>query len=497
MESSIKAKNPINFAKQKSLLTNPRKSLDQSSIGSFFGVGNKKAAVQARKIVQELQNFVFKKEQSLKVVQLNKESEVQFLQLSKEEEKYRLENLKSNDPQINYIGKELSILSELKLKLMGCMAELEERKECLDTLKIFASKFVTEIYEKGPRSADTKILDFAKFLGKDLGGKKNEQDYEFDNKLDGLRQSLVSFKKNKQKKENGEDLYRSLSSPKELAKRAISNDNLNLKSILRTKSPKFEKPVITPHKKVLRLKDLTKIKKKANTKDHKKLFNLVCQIDANHKSDNSDSEGSIDSNIHNSVLDELDDEGHLEETIIGENKKNAGPKTRNFTTIKISFKIDTIHTNPVDVNSLLVKKDRIYKTFHLSEMEFHLKDFSLCGIRLTFYDHLDDAFYLGKFHGQTGSLVQKFHFEKGEFIEKLHFASDIHAIHHIEIVTSHHRNFVIGKQKKDVQAMGLPVVNRYFSDKDMLYNFFACFNKKTRKINYIRFLFVRKNKIQK
>jgi hypothetical protein len=337
---------------------------------------------------------------------------------------------------------------------------------------------------------DLELLAARSFGHKSLDSSDGE-DFE---KFGLLRKSTVGAKPNRRSSALGGDMFKSMFTKNENKRPKITSSGFDDRlSVSMDRKSRVLAPVLSNYgdKKVHILKNLTKVKRQNKIKDPKKAFKLLTQMEFSQtiNMNDSDSEQSIDSDIHNSLLDELDDDNLS--VIDG---KSSKPKTRNFTTIKISFKIDTVAVAPTGKpEPLIIKKDRIYKSFHLVDIEFCLQNNSICGVRLIFFDLVDEAYFAAQFHGQMGNSIQKAHFEKGELINKIHFASDTKEIHHIEIITTNGRSIVIGKTRKVAEEMKLAIVNRYFSDKDMLYNFFAGFNKQTRKIAYIRFLFIRKN----
>lgn len=460
---------------------------------------NKKANAQARKIIIDLESFMFKREKFQKVHVENKECENTYLFLTKEEDKIKNEANKGDDLNSGALAKEIAVLNELKTRLAQCMADLDNKKDSLDAIKDFANKFVTEILQRVGNDNQVRMIDLELLAARSFGHKSlDSSDGEDFDKLDQLRKNSTGVKPNRRSSAMGADMFKSMMNKKEKKNTKITSSDFDgrLSSTLDRRN-RVATPMLANYgnKKVHILKTLQKVKRQNKIKDPKKAFKLLTQMEFSHmvNMSDSDSDQSIDSEIHNSLLDELDDDNLS--VIDG---KSAKPKTRNFTTIKISFKIDIVAIqSALKPEPLIIKKDRIYKSFHLVDIEFCLQNNSVCGVRLIFYDLVDEAYFAAQFHGQMGNSIQKAHFEMGELINKIHFASDTKEIHHIEIITTKGRSIVIGKTRKVAEEMKLAIVNRYFSDKDMLYNFFAGFNKQTKKIAYIRFLFVRKNLIPK
>lgn len=459
---------------------------------------NRKANFQARKIVVDMESFMFKKEKYLKLNLEGKDSEAHYASLTREEERLRNDNAKTDENQNGILSKEMTILNELRNRLAACMEDLEGKKESLDAIKDFANKFVHEVLQRLPDANKIKLFDLEMLANRSLGSRHNDSDNEFDIDLDSIKRTNQTHKKSRHASIANNDMFHSMMSKVGKDKPKIGSNAFGKRLTTYEKRRKSEIPSVNGYgdKKIHQLHDFTKLKKKNNIKDPKKAFKLLTQMEFTHTIDysESDSDQSIDSDVHNSVLDELDDDNDALSVI---DAKGAKTKQRNFTTIKISFKVDIVTLPSGTPVPLIIKKDRIYKSFHLNDIEFYLENNGICGVRLIFFDPVEDVYFAAQFHGTAGKQIQKAHFDKGELINKIHFASDIREIHHIEIVTTKGRSIVIGKTRKAAEDMKLAIVNRYFSDKDMLYNFFAGFNKQTRRIAYIRFLFIRKNLINK
>lgn len=387
----------------------------------------------------------------------------------------------------------------MKDKLNELILELDDKKLALDGLKGFAFKFVSELYKHIKNKDDKPIHDLFFHLNADKN-KNDKEDGDDDNSDNDIGKLFKTYSKNKANQ--GQPALRN-SFVKRGSIPSAENHNSKAPFIPTFKTDRFRRSSLGVQmieeddietEKVVRLKMYTNLKKKMKVIGKGQIEQLMAAQHKNGSAVKTEEPEDINSDINESVLEELDDSFSDDPILV--DAKGTKTRKRDFTTIKISFKIDIQNAPTKPSQTIAIKKDRVYKIFHLREIEFHFDKKGLCGVQLTFYDKDEDALFIGEMHGIQGSEIERIRFEMNELIDKIKFASDHQEIHSIEIETTLGRVVVIGKSRKEAMAIGLQYVNRYFSDKEMLYSFFACFNKLTKRIAFLRFLFVRKNKLK-
>ena len=208
-------------------------------------------------------------------------------------------------------------------------------------------------------------------------------------------------------------------------------------------------------------------------------------------------EESANSNIGDSIVEEARDE--LRTKLMKENnsefKEGEEPNFKiilpSFQPIKVSFKIGVPENKSLTSKNLVVLKDRVYKNFHMCEIEWHFKNKSLCGMRVIWKNILTGFLLGGHFNGKIGDFIDLCKFDVDERIVKIEFGHDATSIRFIEFGTTQGRTFLVGMDRKEAINLGTTFVNRYFPQEIKLYKFFCQFNKITQNIDYFRFLFIR------
>lgn len=455
-----------------------------------------KSELKAIKVMKEIVNLRFKNDFYQKINFSNKELETELDNIYKKNKTLKMTSRKKSQRRGSGFSKEAMTVQELQAHFTELTVELEDKRNSLDGLRHFSSKLVAELSKHLKNYEvinEPPILTHRDTTHKELS--LSDEDNKDPDKLPNF------FQVPPHQPPRCLKVTHHVKKDPELS--IVNRKHSSLPLVVKVSTTAFKKPEKLKHEniKIIQSENFSHLQKSYQKIPNKHILGkLDPHYKTNTKKEESGEEASVNSDINSSMLDELDD--IVDKDLIETKQKDQKPQ-RNFTTLKISFKIETrINTaqNLVDktaqnLKPLSIKKDRIHLSFHLQEIEFHLSKNTLVGVRLIFYDSKDGVLFTGEFHGIKGEVSQRIIFQKGELIKKVHFASDDFAIHHIEILTTLNKSFLVGKNLEEVTFMGLMIVNRYFSEKDILYNFFAAFNKKTQKIEFIRFLFVRKNMI--
>lgn len=442
----------------------------------------RKKGPKAIKVWKEVQNLVVKREQFQKASALYDEQVKALAALDQQLDACKTLQAQAEDPKVNFLQREYAALADRRSYLAELLAELEEKKGAVEGLRAFGFKFVSELYKHIHADNDQPIHELFFHLSNERA-KADRETIEADSNFSKLFKTYSKTKNNLDIDAKLAEAQRRLSKGPESIPGFRMGPNRPEATRDSVVFESFEDR-IGERNRVVRLALFHQVKRKTKTKDHRQILRQVEAMKGKPEP-SVEADESINSDINESVLSDLEGD-----------KPGGRVLKRNFTTLKISFKVD-IHNAPTKPDGFFqVRKDRIYRTFHLHEMAFHLAQKAVCGVQLTFLDMEDGTLYVGQMHGVPGDHTQRLSFEKTELIEKIHFAADAREIIHIEFETTLGKHFTVGKSRKEAVGLGLTLVNRYFSDKDSLFSFFAGFNRITRRVAYLRFLFVRKNMLR-
>jgi hypothetical protein len=203
---------------------------------------------------------------------------------------------------------------------------------------------------------------------------------------------------------------------------------------------------------------------------------------------------SVTSSIGSSILEEIQEEIYekfsFPDQVTEQNSLFSSQKVKpKFIPIKISFIIG------IQENSLKYKmtdtKERIYKSFEIREMIWHLKEGAIVGLQMYFYNNKDRFYLQGKLHGVEGDRTEKFILKPREMFNKLEFINDEKQILLVKLSTNLARNFKTGKDKKALLKNGHRLISRYFPKEVKLCKFFSSFDPQSQRLVNLRFMYVR------
>ena len=238
---------------------------------------------------------------------------------------------------------------------------------------------------------------------------------------------------------------------------------------------------------IFKMADLKKKKKENKGKTLTEIKELLVQ-NFQLQSELSDDQDSIDSNMNESLMEELDEEINNN----SDKLTNFEKKKRNYKPIKISFIIGISESMAILHGGHQIKKDRIYKNFRINAIEWHFKNSALCGMRLGFYNKELDVPLIGHFHGVKGDNLVFTEFQEDEVFSKIEFATNKAELLYIRLTTNDKNHRIeLGISKEEAKLRDLEMITRYFPKEVMLFNFFCKFNSISRRIENIRFLYVR------
>lgn len=215
------------------------------------------------------------------------------------------------------------------------------------------------------------------------------------------------------------------------------------------------------------------------------------QDDQLDESELSSDAQSHTSSLHESLLEELDEE--LERTGVQAVKRgfSVGKTIRAYKPLKVSFVIGVSESMEMTFPAHRMQKDRVYKDFRISSIQWHLKDKAICGIKLKLTNDQLTIPLRGHFHGVKGNDMIDMKLSKGETFLKVEYAATNSEIVYIKLSTSLNNTWTIGLSEAEVVSRGLHVIHRYFPREIMLFNFFCKYNSQTQRIENIRFLYVK------
>ena len=161
-----------------------------------------------------------------------------------------------------------------------------------------------------------------------------------------------------------------------------------------------------------------------------------------------------------------------------------------FYPVKVSFKVGIKEEN-FGKQNVVLKKDRIFKNFHIHEIESHFSKNKLCGLRVLLKNDRNNFLLGGNFHGRIGDFMDVCRFEPNEGILKIEIGYDQKSIRSLGFITSLGRKHDVGMERQNAKTKKLEVISRYYPQELMLCKFFCQFNKATGYIDFFRFMFIR------
>ena len=270
--------------------------------------------------------------------------------------------------------------------------------------------------------------------------------------------------------------------------RVIQNQaksKISMNSVSLIEDPKHPKTII------LLLEDFKNLKKANRDKNNEQIRQLLLATTNNLDIDISEDIQSTTSSISESFLEDIDLDINQNQKIRHKSLFNPQKIKRNYNPIKISFIIGVSENLNLKAGHFLIQKDRIYKDFKIHEIQWHLCDKILCGVRITFINYHLRLPLVGHFHGVRGDELVKTVLSEFEWPTQIEVAAGDDAILYLKIFTSFGNQTKIGIDKNQAVQKGATLVLRYFPKEVFLYNFFCKFNLESNHIENIRFLYIR------
>lgn len=242
--------------------------------------------------------------------------------------------------------------------------------------------------------------------------------------------------------------------------------------------------------KVIRLEDYKILKNENKEKTEEELKEMLLNTVHDEESLEEDN-GSFNSDINESLLEELDKDIDVKAANGTVNRQSFTKIKRNYFPVKVHFQIGVNNWEDNLEKQHIIKKDRIYKDFKIQNIGWYFENGSLCGLRMTFYNPVGGIALVGRFHGIRGSQFVKTEFRENEFMERIDVANSDEGIKCINIKTNLGNEVELGISRSECSSIGLRIISRYFPRQLFLYNFFTRYNSSLKKIQNIRFLYVK------